>query len=507
MIECAWTFQELEESLFFRTLSLHERKFVGISTDSREPQIGSIFWCLAGEVHDSHSFAAQAVKNGASALVVHKVTPEIEVLSSRVTILLVPDTLLGLQELANSYRKRLVAPVVGITGSNGKTSTKEFAAHLLAPLMKVHWSKGSFNNHWGVPFTLLACPMDAEVVLVEMGMNHEGEIKRLCEIAEPDIVLCTLVGKTHIEHFGTVDRIAAAKEEIYKYCPSHALRIFNEDNAWTKAMLSRYEEESRLSGGDLSSHGGATASWSGVRGDAEVHLKVVGETFDGLRLVGQIGGLAGEAVAPVLGAHHVNNLMAAAAIGLAVGVRPGDIWKGLSRCQSAWGRMQLLKGRNGSHILFDGYNASPDSMAALISSAPMLAQLAGASRVFGVFAEMKELGSSAAAEHETIGALLGAVNFSSLWFYGPSCDSARVGWSSASALREAAGAGSGGGSGGLGGPSASAQTYFRFSEDFDADFAADFAALIGPGDLLVVKGSRGMKTERFVRLLADLPSY
>jgi UDP-N-acetylmuramoyl-tripeptide--D-alanyl-D-alanine ligase len=376
---------------------------------------------------------------------------------------------------------------------------------------------------------LLGCPLDAEVVLVEMGMNHEGEIKRLCEIAEPDIVLCTLVGKTHIEHFGTVDGIAAAKEEIYKFCPSHALRIFNEDNAWTKAMMERSAAEAREIGGDSNSDGGTVASWSGERSGAQVHLKVVGETIDGLKVAGVIGGLAGDAVSPILGAHHVNNLMAAAAIGLAVGVRPDLIWKGLSRCQSAWGRMQLLKARNGSKILFDGYNASPDSMAALIAGVPKLAELAGAGRVFGVFAEMKELGASASVEHESFGDLLGGVDFSGIWFYGPSCDSVRVGWSLAAELRAAGGAGVAGGAGsasvagGAGSVGSVSQTrvegvvskdsslsepgLFRFSQDFNEDFSVEFAALVGHGDLVVVKGSRGMKSERFVRLLAELPAY
>lgn len=479
MIEAKWSLKELAEAIFLKQLSVHAREFRGLSTDSRENMSGALFWCLVGEAHDAHAFVAQAVERGAAGVVVHKVTPEIEKLCERVTVLLVPDTLLALQELARSHRRQLKAPVVGITGSNGKTSTKEFAAHLISAHRRVHWSKGSFNNHWGVPFTLLACPLDAEVVLVEMGMNHEGEIQRLCEIAEPDIVLCTLVGKTHIEHFGTVDKIAKAKREIYEFSPKHALRLFNEDNEWTRRMWTEFQ--ARQGEGDSS-----LSTWSGQRADAPIHLRVTSESFDGLKVEGQISGVSGEAVVPILGAYHINNLMAAASIAVAVGLTPQEVWQSLPRCQGAWGRMQLLRGRNDIHVLFDGYNASPDSMAALIRAIPSLQSLSGAQRVFAVLGEMRELGQAAADEHQELGKLLGKTPVAGLWFYGPSQKSFAQGLKDSSGLSEF-------------------PANFYFTEDYDEVLAQRLAAQLKTGDLLVVKGSRGMKTERVVRLLADLP--
>lgn len=452
--------------------------FSKIGTDSRKDLSGTLFWALAGETHDGHDFLKMAVEKGAAGLVVHKTDPLVESLAEKVAVFLVPDTLVALQDLARSHRKQLKAPVLGITGSNGKTSTKEFLAAILSPYRKVHWSLGSFNNHWGVPVSLLSAPLDSEVIILEMGMNHEGEIRDLCRIAFPDIVVCTLVGKTHMEHFGSVDKIAAAKNEIYIDSPAEAIRIYNLDNQWTLAMaqtaFAEYPQAKSIFG--FSEKGSSDNTLPEVR----VSLRFAGQSAEGVKIEGQIDGQAGTAILPVLGAHHAINAMAAAAMALAVGLAPMEIWRALPNCGSAWGRMQLLKAA--ATVLFDGYNASPDSYRVLFESGPSVAESLKAEKIFGVFAEMKELGAAAAAEHAALGrqaATLTGKAFEKIWFYGPSHAAFRE------AFLLAGGA---------------ALTLFT-SEDFDSKIAQLIASELREKDLVFVKGSRGMKTERFVQLL------
>ncbi len=148
----------------------------------------------------------------------------------------VPDTLLALQRLGTWARREAKAIVLGITGSNGKTTTKEFSAALIGTVKDVHYNKGSFNNHWGVPFTLLHLPPTKDVAIVEMGMNHAGELTELVRIAEPDVVVCTMVGRAHMEFFGNIEKVAEAKEEIYEAAKPETVRIYNLDNPQTHNM-------------------------------------------------------------------------------------------------------------------------------------------------------------------------------------------------------------------------------------------------------------------------------
>lgn len=468
MINRTLTVTEFRAGVVCRVLGDAQATFKGISTDTREDLRGCLFWALVGEAHDAHAFVAQAVEKGATGIVVHKETPEIAELAKRATVLVVTDTLVALQDLGNFVRRQLTVPVIGITGSNGKTSTKEFTAALISPYKKIHWSPGSFNNHWGVPFSILDAPADPDVLLLEMGMNHHGEIKTLCEIAEPTIVVCTLVGKTHMGHFGTVDEIARAKEEIYQNARPEAVRIYNLDNPWTAAMEKRAAEYPQAKAVLRYSRDPAKK--------ADVSLRLAGQDASGVRVRGEIRGVSGEATLPVIGAHHADNAMAAAAIALAAGVTPEQIWKAFPNCRSAWGRMQLLKNPKGVSILFDGYNASPDSFRALLDTVPVFA---GAPRIAAVFGEMKELGPAADEEHRELGRRAGASALASIWFYGPS----------AKAFREGA-------------ESAGFRGQLLATADFDEAIADAIVAKLGAGDLALVKGSRGMATERFVKKLA-----
>jgi len=446
-----------------KILSRHQELFDGVGTDTRQRMDHQLFIALKGDNFDAHRFLVQAFEQGASALLVHEITKEIEELKSKVTIILVEDTLLGLQSLANHLRKKSKAIVIGIAGSNGKTTSKEFCGALLSAFRKVHFSKGSFNNHWGVPLTLLSQAEDAEISVVEMGMNHEGELARLAKIAEPDVVVCTYVGVEHIEYFLTLEKIAAAEEEIYEYAPEKSIRIYNLDNEFTKKM---YEKA-------LKKNSASRILTFSEKQKADVQLFIISATMHELTIKGNIQGLGGQATVPVFGNHNVTNLMVAASVALAVGISPEEIWQGLPRCKTNWGRNQLLATESGAEILFDGYNSNPDSMKALIENLNIV-RVTG--KKIGIFAEMKELGSLSAKLHFETGEVVGRSGLDQIWFYGDHHEDFSKG------LR-----------------SVGFRGKIHSTPNYDEQLSENIAKQLQLGDIALVKGSRGMQLERFVQ--------
>lgn len=446
-----------------KVLSEVNKEFHGLGTDTRQDLSGQLFVALQGDLFDAHAFLSQAVKQNASALLVHKKTEELDLLKDQVTIFLVDDTLRALQDLAHHYRKTMKAKILGITGSNGKTTTKEFAAAIISTVKKTHYSKGSFNNHWGVPLTLLALEEDHEIAVVEMGMNHAGEITRLVEIADPDIVTCTMVGRAHIEHFGTVEKIAEAKEEIYNASRTSAVRIYNLDNPHTFRMFQKavkfYPKSTKL-------------TFSSMHAKADLYLRVKTIEMDALTIEGKIAGQEGTARVPVFGEHNLNNLSAAAGLALAAGLSPQQIWKGLSECKTNWGRNQWLETEGKAKILFDGYNANPDSMKALLSN---VSQLQVGGKKIGVFAQMLELGDVSAELHEELGQLVAESGFDRVYFYGQDHQAFSKGFLKSQADIET-----------------------KVLSEFKSSLADDLLQSIQANDLVVVKGSRGMKLERMI---------
>lgn len=440
------------------------KNFTGIGTDTRKDLSGQLFWALKGEAFDAHHFLPQAVEKGAKGLVVQTLPPNWQMWARGISIIVVPDTLKALQAYARFIRRKTKTKVIGITGSNGKTSTKEFTAALLKSHFRIHWNKGSFNNHFGLPFNLLGTPDLTEIVIAELGMNHAGELKELCEIAEPDIVICTMVGSAHIEHFGTAEKIAEAKEEIYKYSPEKAIRVYNRDNPHTAKMLAKAEREYPKAEKVL--------TFSALENTADVFLTLKQMTSEGIEIAGQIGGVEGSAKISVYGQHQVTNLSAAASLALAAGVTPDKIWRDLSECKGAWGRMHFVKSKSNFSILFDGYNANPESMRALFDT---LMNIPHQGKRFAVLGEMKELGAAAHKAHEELGAMVGKLPLDGIWFYGPSSSSFEHGTKKSNFRKK-----------------------LMISDNYEDSLASDFASMLHPGDLVVVKGSRGMKTERFV---------
>lgn len=446
-----------------QTVSLKEKNFSGIGTDSRANLSGQLFIALKGEAFDAHSFLEKAVEQGAVGLLVHEENDQVQKLKGQVTILRVPDTLKALQRMGTWARRESRAKVVGITGSNGKTTTKEFCAALLGSSLDVHYNKGSFNNHWGVPFTLLQLPPSKEVAIVEMGMNHAGELTELVHIAEPDVVVCTMVGRAHMEFFGTIEKVAEAKAEIYEAAGPNTLRIYNLDNPQTHNMYVKASEK-------YSPKNILTFSSEDPR--ADVHLMISSMNMSELSIKGVIGGKEGTARVQVFGSQNLTNLMAAAAVGLAVGMTPEQVWRGLPECKTNWGRNQLVHLKSGAQMIFDAYNANPDSMKALIDNMKLLSV---PGRKVGVFGQMRELGSASASLHEELGAWVGSAGFDKVYFIGDDCEAFSQGLNKAGYKHP---------------------TFIE--KDFKESMGQDLAQYLKDGDIGVVKASRGTKLERFV---------
>lgn len=443
----------------------NQETFSGVGSDTRVDLSGQLFFALKGESFDAHLFLRKAVEQGAAGLVVHEDRPELAELSEKVTVIRVEDTLKALQELATDQRHQSGAMVIGITGSNGKTTSKEFAAAVISSKFKVHYPKGSFNNHWGVPFTLLAEPKGTEVSLIEMGMNHAGEIQRLCEIADPDIVVVSMVGRAHIEHFGTIEKIAEAKEEIYRFSKPEAIRIYNVDSELTRKMQEKASREFPKAKKIL--------TFSKENSKADVFFKIEELTMSSIALTGTIRGTPGKAVVPVFGEQNLTNLMVAASVALAVGMEPAEIWASLPKCKTNWGRNQLIKLRSGAELLFDGYNANPDSMKALLDNVKLLRS---SGQKIGVFAQMLELGELSSPLHQELGEQVGQAGFDLVWFYGSDCEAFERGIKAAGFHKN-----------------------LVISMSYEDSLASRVASVIKDRDRVLVKGSRGMKLERFVQ--------
>ncbi|MCB0356050.1 MAG: UDP-N-acetylmuramoylalanyl-D-glutamyl-2, 6-diaminopimelate--D-alanyl-D-alanine ligase, partial [Bdellovibrionales bacterium] len=234
-----------------------------IGTDTREDLSQKVFIALRGANFDAHDFVDKAIAQGAHILILDKENICSENLLEKTSVILVKDTLQALQDMAHSWRHELAIKVVGITGSNGKTTTKEFAATLLKSKFKVFANPGNFNNHWGLPLSLLKVEKSEQIAILEMGMSRRGEITRLCEIADPDVVLVTMVGSAHIGELGSQQEIANAKAEIYSGCET-CTKIFNLDNEYTISMYKKFLEQG----------GGDHLTFSSFDKDTTVSLRV-----------------------------------------------------------------------------------------------------------------------------------------------------------------------------------------------------------------------------------------
>ena len=445
-----------------------------IGTDSRSDLTKKLFVPLRGDVFDAHDFIHSAIEKGCTGVLFDNKskTPLKLDLDGPIALIEVEDTLLALQEMAQGYRKKLKKIIIGITGSAGKTTAKEFTSQILNTKSKTYASQGSLNNHWGVPFSLLNMRSTDCFGVIEMGMDRYGEIQRLVEIADPDIVVVTMVGHAHFEHFGSQENIAKAKNEIYLYSKKPAMRVFNLDNPFTKKMRDNF----------LNANGaGPVFLFSTLDRRASVFMQLKNVSAQGLELEGTIGTQPGQALVPVFGRHNITNVLVAATLALATGMAPAQIWISLSKLKTNWGRNQLLKADCGAQVIFDGYNANPDSMDSLIKNVHDL-QVSG-KRIL-ILGEMLGLGDSKDKFHSELAEKISKSKFDQVVFYGPSWQTFKDVFAKAST-----------------------KTQLFVSEKMDPVLINQLKSDYKPGDLIAIKGSRGMKTEKAVSILVQAFSH
>ncbi len=435
---------------------------VGVSTDSRTVQPGELFVALKGDRFDGHDHVAAALKSGAAlALVSTAWAATVTDAWVRGKLVVVADPLIGLQHLARNRRRAFSGPVIAVTGSNGKTTTKELLAAALEPTFRVLKTIGNLNNHIGLPLTLMRLsPDEHDAAVIEMGMNHEGEIADLCALAEPTAGLVTNVGRAHIEFFADGQAgIARAKGELFAYLAAHDGR----------AYVNLGDE--RVTGVSADVADRVTYALD-RRADLSGTLLGLDEAGCAtLRLDGRLAaGGSVELQLAVPGRHNAVNAVAAAAVALDLGVQPNAVADALAGYRPDNRRMQVVRTRAGVTILDDTYNANPDSTAAALTT---LSELPAGTKL-AALGDMLELGGHAAEAHREMGEAAARSGVRYLFTFGPES--------------RAANAAAGG--------TVTAQHYGD-----KADLAAALLTVVQPGDAVLVKGSRGMRMEAVVEAL------
>jgi UDP-N-acetylmuramoyl-tripeptide--D-alanyl-D-alanine ligase len=355
---------------------------LGYSIDSRTVQPDELFFAVKGERFDGHDFVEQALSAGAAGAVVGK--DQWARYSLRKGLLAVDDTLVALQTLATAVRKLWGKTAIGITGSMGKTTTKEAMAHLLSVRHRVHRTKGNFNNHFGLPLGLLTLEPDYDLSVIEMGMSHAGEIAALARIAQPTEAVVTTVAPVHLEFFDSIAGIARAKYELIEALPHGGTAVLNADDEYVSQFGRDFNGKVILFG---------LKAAAGVRAENIEVLGAEGTRFD---LIGH--GVRQSVRSPLLGQHNVYNVLAAAAVAMEHGVTASEIAASLPSLQAADKRGQVVQVGNIT-VLYDCYNSSPRALMAAVDT---LAAMPARRRIV-VAGEMLELGATGEQLHRNCG--------------------------------------------------------------------------------------------------------
>lgn len=364
--------------------------FHGVETDSRAPMAARAFFALPGSRSDGHEWVNAALCAGANVAVVSRwgegSLPDVLDASRDAAVVRVEDVAVALRRLATVHRAMLRCPVLAITGSTGKTSTKDFVVAALGDERPVVATRGNRNNELGVPLTILEADNDTRVLVVEMGMRAEGELSALCEIARPTLGLVTNIGVTHIEMLGSQAAIVRAKGELVSCVPPDGRVFLNGDDPWSRGLAERTV---------------APVTWYGLQESAEVRASNI-EVDDSGRptMTLTAGGDEARVSLPVPGRHNAYNAAAATAVALHLGRSLTDIAKGLARAVTTDMRMQAFTSASGVVVVNDAYNASPTSMRAAVAT---LVDMRGEGRRLAVLGDMAELGSLSELAHFALG--------------------------------------------------------------------------------------------------------
>jgi len=354
----------------------------GYSIDSRTVQPGDLFFAVKGERLDGHDFVHQALERGAVSAVVRK--DQLARFSVKTCLLAVDDTLVALQTLATAMRRLWGKPVVGITGSVGKTTTKEAIAHVLSSHYKVLKSEGNLNNHFGLPLMLLKLQPEHEIAVIEMGMSHAGEIAALAKIAQPETGVVTVVAPVHLEFFDSIAGIARAKYELIESLPASGTAVLNADDQYVSQFGRDFKGKVVLYG---------TRVPADVRGENIKSGGSEGSEFDVV-----VEGRREHAVLPLVGVHNISNALAAVAVSLDRGIKLSDAVATLATLKPADKRGQVVQVGN-TRVINDCYNSNPKALEAMVDA---LAAMPAKRRIV-VAGEMLELGPAGESMHKSAG--------------------------------------------------------------------------------------------------------
>ncbi|MRS12510.1 MAG: UDP-N-acetylmuramoyl-tripeptide--D-alanyl-D-alanine ligase [Actinobacteria bacterium] len=363
----------------------------GLAIDSRAVEPGAVFVAFPGEHADGHAFIEKALLAGARAIIVTRddesVTAAFAAAARPECALVCVDRAQAAVEALGAYhRERLTCPVIGVTGSTGKTTTKDFLRSVLATGMRVVATPENRNNELGVPLTIMDASAETDALVVEMAMRGPGQIARLCSVAKPTAGLVTNVGVSHVEILGTEEAIASAKGELVSAIPQSGRVFLNGDDAWTDVLQGRAV---------------AAVTRYGLGQTAEVRAENVSVQSDGTPsfvLVSEQGTV--DVRLPIPGRHNVYNALAASSVGLYLGVRPEDVARGLEVATFSKWRMETFQSASGLTVINDAYNANPTSMRAAVSA---LGDVPTEGKRVAVLGDMAELGSLAELAHFQLG--------------------------------------------------------------------------------------------------------
>ncbi|PAD66865.1 UDP-N-acetylmuramoyl-tripeptide--D-alanyl-D-alanine ligase [Bacillus sp. 7586-K] len=426
----------------------------GVTTDSRAVIKGNLFFPLVGEKFNGHEFVASALENGASAIVWQESEGNPP---KDVPVIFVKDTLRALQQLAEAYLNEVRPKIVGITGSNGKTTTKDMVAALLETTYKVHKTKGNFNNHIGLPLTVLNMEEETEIAILEMGMSGKGEIELLSNIAKPDVAIITNIGESHLMDLGSREGIADAKLEIVKGLKEDGVLIYHGDEPLLEERVQALLIKTITFGEHSQNDFVAT----------NMKQAINGTSF-------QVNNV--EYTIPVLGKHNVLNALAAYAVAKHFKVQEDAMIQGFSQLKVTGMRLELIETEQGVSVINDAYNASPSSMKAAIN---LLVDLDGFNQKIVVLGDMLELGEAEKEYHYQIGASIDSSKIDYVITYGS------LGKEIARGAAE------------------------KFSPDvihhFDDknELIKQLKSYLQPKDIVLVKASRGMRLEEVVNAITN----
>lgn len=447
-----------------KLIELNERieamEIKGVSIDSRKIKKGELFVAIKGDRFDGHDFVPEVMKKGAWGAIVDRSMLEAQFgkFGGLSNIIPVEDTLRALQEISFLHRKKFSLPMVGITGSNGKTTTKEMTAGILRQRGPVLKNEGNLNNHIGVPLTLMQLTKDHRAAVVEMGMSAPGEIDLLARLVSPDVGVITNIGPAHLEFLGSLDRVAAAKAELLDSISASGTAVLNADDPYFATLKNKWS--------------GRVLSF-GIEQSADVKATAIRQEKDFTDFTLAAEGSKVNVRLCAVGKYNVYNALAAAAAALAVGTPLEAIKYGLDDFEPVAMRSELkvIKGRT---VLADHYNANPGSVRAALETLVTLRPGAPSVAVLG---DMLELGPSSAEEHREVGRLAARLGVNALITVGPLAKHILEGAHEAGMPKE---------------------RLFAFAAGSHAKAAARLAKESKNGDAVLIKGSRGMKMEKLL---------